>query len=120
MEKLIETFKKYSKFDTVSKRSEYWGVILISWGIALGAWLMFAIASGSLIYTLGGVGSIVSGAFLIAALAISLLLLWVGIATTVRRCKDAGINPWFTAAVFIPYIGWIAAVVIGVLETKKS
>lgn len=120
MDKLIETFKKYSKFDALATRSEYWGVILVSWGIAAAAWLSFAIISGSLIYTLGTAGSVLSTAFLMSALAISLLLVWVGIATTVRRCKDAGINPWFTAAVFIPYVGWIAVIVIGVLETKKS
>ena len=49
----------------------------------------------------------------------TVLFTWVSIATTVARCRDSGINPWFTLACFIPYIGTIVAIVIGCLKSKE-
>ena len=45
---------------------------------------------------------------------------WLAIAATVRRCKDADINPWWTLATLIPYINFIPWIVIGVLPTVKK
>jgi uncharacterized membrane protein YhaH (DUF805 family) len=42
------------------------------------------------------------------------------IATSIRRCRDAGINPWFTLSFLLPYINFIVFIVFGVLKTDKS
>lgn len=108
---MIEIFKKYSNFDRTASRSEYWGVLLSVMVISF-----VAIIIGSLFIAAGALG-MVPGVLLI--LAVAVLATWVDIATIVARCRDAGINPWFTLACFIPYIGWIVMIVIGCLETKR-
>ena len=103
---------KYLKFSGVANRSEYWGVILVSWLIAfLAGMLMIGFAAA------GQFGAIV-GIFM--AFAVVVLTSWAGFATTARRCRDADINPWFTLTLFVPYVNFIALIVFGVLDTKAK
>jgi len=109
---MIEIFKKYSDFTRTATRSEYWGVLLSLFG------LTFLLAIVSIAFMAGGwVGAVLGIPLLLVGMV---LLTWVSIATTVARCRDAGINPWFTLACFIPYIGTIVMIVLGCLATKKE
>ena len=108
---MIEIFKKYSNFGRTASRSEYWGVLLSVFGIS------FVSVIISAVLMIGGVFGIVLGIALLLATVV--LSTWVDIATIVARCRDAGINPWFTLACFIPYIGTIVMIVIGCLKTKE-
>jgi uncharacterized membrane protein YhaH (DUF805 family) len=45
---------------------------------------------------------------------------WLMLATTIRRCHDAGINPWFTVLLLVPYIDFIVFIVFGCLSTEKK
>jgi uncharacterized membrane protein YhaH (DUF805 family) len=49
-----------------------------------------------------------------------LIIVWTLLSTTARRCRDAGINPWFSATILIPWIAVIAVIVFGCLKTEKS
>lgn len=100
---------KYFKFDGLATRSEYWGVQLVG----LGLLLVLMLVSGILLSFAAIVG-------IILILAVVVSYIWVVLATTVRRCRDAGINPWWTASTLIPYIGFIPWIVIGVLSTVKN
>jgi uncharacterized membrane protein YhaH (DUF805 family) len=91
----IEKYKKYFVFEGKATRSEYWGVSLICYVLALPA-LFFA-------GILGG-----------------MIIIWTLLCTTARRCRDAGINPWFSATILIPWIAIIAVVVFGCLKTEKE
>jgi uncharacterized membrane protein YhaH (DUF805 family) len=91
----IEKYKKYFAFDGKASRSEYWGVSLICYVLALPA-LFFA-------GILGG-----------------LAIVWTLLSTTARRCRDAGINPWFSATILIPWIAVIAVIVFGCLKTENE
>jgi uncharacterized membrane protein YhaH (DUF805 family) len=42
------------------------------------------------------------------------------LATAIRRCRDAGISPWFTLSFLVPYINFIVFIVFGVLNTDKD
>lgn len=108
---MIEIFKKYSSFERTATRSEYWGVLLSLFGLSI------VLALVSLMFMAAGwFGAIVG----VPALLVGMILgTWVSIATTVARCRDAGINPWFTAACFIPYIGTVVMIVIGCLKSKE-
>lgn len=108
---MIEIFKKYSNFSRRATRSEYWGVLLSVFALS------FISAILGVIFMLGGPLGVVLGIVLI--LATMVLSTWVDIATIVARCRDAGINPWFTLACFIPYIGTIAIIVFGCLKTEE-
>lgn len=108
---ITNTFSRYSNFNGRASRSEYWGVMLVSLVLLFVAWTLgfMFIAFGSF---WAGFGGIVLFAGLVG-------WLWLGIATTVRRCHDAQINPWFTMATVLPYVGWIVIVVLGCLESKE-
>lgn len=104
--------EKYFKFSGTAIRSEYWGVFFINM-----AMLAIATLAGT---ALGGMGDV--SAFFGAALVIAALVayIWVLVATTVRRCRDADINPWFTALIFVPYVAVVVNILFGCLPSKKS
>jgi uncharacterized membrane protein YhaH (DUF805 family) len=108
---MIEIFKKYSNFERTATRSEYWGVFLSTMALAFVVGII-----GAVFMVIGTVGIVFGALVILAAVVISL---WINIATIMARCRDAGINPWFTLACFIPYIGWIVVIVIGCLESKE-
>ena len=91
----IEKYKKYFVLHGKSTRSEYWGISIICYVLALPA-LFFA-------GILGG-----------------LIIIWTLLSTTTRRCRDAGISPWFSATILIPWIAVIAVIVFGCLKTEKK
>lgn len=100
----------YFKFEGTATRSEYWGVTFISIAVLAAVALLAVLCAGV-------IGSAAAGLITIAVL---LAGIWATVATTVRRCRDAGINPWFTALVFIPYVAVPACIVFGVLPTATT
>lgn len=103
--------EKYFKFDGIASRSEYWAVNIIGSVLAMVAITVGAvISSGANIALLG----------LVIILVSSVVLTWALIATGARRCRDAGINPWWVLAQIIPYVGFVVWIVIGVLQTKQE
>lgn len=109
--------EKYFNFQGVSTRSEYWAVMIIATvlgfigGMIGGFILGFGGSAGSTLAVIFG------GLVLLAAVVASA---WVTIATCVRRCRDAGINVWWTLGACVPYVGWIVAIVIGCLKTDEQ
>lgn len=103
---------KYLKFSGVASRSEFWAVQLIAVPIFF---LLMMVAVG--IAALGTSGLVASGFFIVISM---FMTGWLTISTTARRCRDAGINPWFTLAVFVPYVGLIPWIVFGCLKTHKE
>lgn len=111
MENLM-TYKQYLTTEGKATRSEYWGVYLSTWLILAVVTMLF------FVFTLTGIVGIIIGSFLM--IATSILLTWAMIATAIRRCRDAGINPWFTLSFLVPYINFIVFIVFGVLNTDKD
>lgn len=91
----IEKYKKYFVLDGKASRSEYWGISIICYVLALPALFFAGILGGSII-------------------------IWTLLSTTARRCRDAGINPWFSATILIPWIAVVAVIVFGCLKTEKK
>jgi len=108
---MIETFKKYSVFSGTATRSEYWGVIFVTWAISMAVGLL-----ALLFMSIGTVGLIVG---LIVLLALIVFNIWLNLATIIRRCRDADINPWFVLTLLIPYVGFVAMIVFGCLSSKN-
>lgn len=104
---------KYLSFDGFSTRSEYWGVTVI---ITLA--FFFLIVVGTVFMGLGTSLAIIAGGFVI--LAATAMYIWYFLAVTVKRCRDADINTWWTAACFIPYLGCIPWIVFGCLPSVKK
>jgi uncharacterized membrane protein YhaH (DUF805 family) len=105
--------EKYFSFYGSATRSEYWGVQIISYIV----FFVFAMVAALISTALGPSGVIAVGVFIFLLIV---PLTWIVMATTARRCRDAGINPWFTAAIFIPYLAIIPWIVFGCLSTVKG
>lgn len=48
------------------------------------------------------------------------LMFWGNLMSIIKRCRDAGINTAWTIAIFLPYVGLLAWLVISFLKTKES
>ena len=102
----------YFSFQGTSTRSEYWAINLCSYVVLLLAGLVSALSM------MAGIFGIMFG--IIFILAVVLGLTWLVFAVTVRRCRDIGINPFFTLALLIPYIAIIPFIVFGCLKSKET
>jgi uncharacterized membrane protein YhaH (DUF805 family) len=111
METLLN-YKLYLSTDGKATRSEYWGVYLSTWLILAIVTLLF------FVFTLTGNVGVIIGSIIM--LVTSATLTWVMLATAIRRCRDAGINPWFTLSFLLPYVNFVVFVVFGVLNTDKD
>jgi len=112
MMKTLQNYKQYLTIEGRATRSEYWGVYLSTWLILAMVTLLF------FILTLAGMVGIIIGSIVMLVTAITLT--WAMLATSIRRCRDAGINPWFTLSLLVPYINFIVFIVFGVLNTEKD
>ena len=112
MMETLQNYKQYISIEGRATRSEYWGVYLGTWLILALITLVF------FVLTLTGAVGIVIGSIIM--LLTSATLTWALIATAIRRCKDAGISPWFTLSFLVPYINFIVFIVFGVLNTDKD
>jgi uncharacterized membrane protein YhaH (DUF805 family) len=108
----LQHYKQYITTEGRATRSEYWGVYLSTWLILAIVTVLF------FILTLTGMMGIVIGSIIMIVTALTLT--WAMLATAIRRCKDAGISPWFTLSFLVPYINFIAFIVFGVLNTDKD
>jgi len=105
--------EQYFKFDGTAPRSEFWAVTIIN-AICAIILILAAVAIMSL------EGAFAVGLGVIALIATIVASYWVTVATCIRRCKDAGINPWWTLAIVIPYVGSIVFIVLGCLKTDEG
>lgn len=108
----MEKYLNYFNFEGRATRSEYWGVNII------GYLLLIPVALIGALFTLGGImGAVVGG---LAILTGVVGLTWAVLATTARRCRDIGINPWFAGTILIPYVALIPWIIFGCLKTEKE
>ena len=95
---------KYFDFTRLATRSEFWGVFVAN--IVLPSVVLFALMMNApelvLLWMLG---------FLALVVAV--------LATTVSRIRDTGNNVLWILVCLIPYIGFVAWIVFGCLESKK-
>ena len=104
--------KQYFRFEGTAKRQEYWAVIILAYvlsfslGFIMGG-LMVTGATGLYLGVIGLIAVIVAG-------------FWVQLATTIRRCRDADISPWWTVLIYVPYINIVAIIVYGAIGSKES
>lgn len=96
--------KEYFKFDGTAKRQEYWAVIVLS---------IVAYAVGFIVLEGGGLGALIALVLFVGAF-------WAMLAVTVKRLRDAGLNPWWILAILIPYVGTIASIAFGIIGSKEA
>ena len=104
--------KKYLEFNGNASRSEYWGVYISAYIL-----LMFISLISIWLISAGTIGSVIGGVLIVISFV---FITWASIATAARRCRDAGINPWFTATLCIPYFAVVPWIIFGCLSTEKK
>lgn len=106
MDYFFTAFSRCTEFTGRSSRSEYWWFHGINTTLIFGAMLfafMLPEALGSLV--------------MIAAMLYAVVTCLPATAVTVRRLHDSGKSGWFILAGFIPYVGWLAMLVLCCLES---
>ncbi len=99
--------KKCFSFYGRAKRKEYWGVAIFLF--ILGVFLNIL-----------GISLLVLAPLTLLLFPILLIAIWLSLAITARRLRDAGINLWFMLLLLVPFVGFIAWIVFGCLPSKKK
>jgi uncharacterized membrane protein YhaH (DUF805 family) len=98
------------EFDGRINRGKFWAGIGVSWGVGL----IFAIAIGIVVAV--GSSVMVTIGFLLA-IVLQVVLIWMGLAISIKRWHDRGKSGWWVLITLIPLIGPIWALVeTGFLE----
>lgn len=97
--------KEYFDFNGVAKRQEFWAVHIVS--------ILVLVIAMAMLEGAGTLGALVALVALVAAL-------WVILAVSVKRLRDAGLNTWWVLVVLVPYVGTVATIVFGCLGSKES
>ena len=108
----MDDLTKYLSIEGKATRSEYWAPYLISWLISIPVTLLAAASSFT-----GKLGMILAGILL---LSYGIITCWIMFATVVRRCRDIGINLWFSGTLIIPYVNFIAFIAFGCLPADEN
>jgi uncharacterized membrane protein YhaH (DUF805 family) len=95
--------KQLFDFTRVADRGEFWAVQLITAVLQI---LLLSLMAGS------------SAVWLILIAMLAMIV--IQLSTLVARIRDTGNNVLWVLACFIPYIGLVAWIVFGCLETKKN
>lgn len=96
--------QQYFNFNGTAKRQEYWAVLIFS--------ILLLIAGMVLVEGASTASALLALGALVASL-------WLLLATTIRRLRDAGLNSWWVILIFVPYISVVAHIVFGVVASKE-
>ena len=111
---------KYFEFHGKISRSEYWATLVLS----LIAYLILAAIGGAtlgIVMALLGIDLVeVDKTAALVWVPLFIVLMWVWIATGVKRCRDADMNPLWLVLSVVPALSFIVLVVVGVMPTKKD
>ena len=112
--------KKYFDFQGKVSRSEYWTTLVVGFIAFIIAAVVIGAAAGVMIVLLGAqiVDSDRTGA--VISFPLFVVLIWVWLATGIKRCRDADISPLWLIASCFPVLSFITIIVIGVMPTKKD
>jgi uncharacterized membrane protein YhaH (DUF805 family) len=102
---------KYFNFAGYASRQQYWAVLAIVFAASFVVSTILTIVMVS-----GSSGAVIGGILMLAAVVVGI---WLQFAVGARRCRDAGINPWWVLTYLLPYVNIASFIVIGVLKTEQ-
>jgi uncharacterized membrane protein YhaH (DUF805 family) len=97
---LTENLKSHFSFNGSVPRSQYWVTMLIIFIVVTIVPSLFNVIDRLPV--------------LLITNTVIVTIVWVTLAVTAKRCRNCGLNPWWTAATLIPIIGLV------VTETTES
>ena len=114
----IKKYKKYFSFYGRAKRKEYWIVLLSTILPAL-----IAISFPLIMNLFTDSEYFIVASMIFAAIFFGLsapLLFWSVWATSTRRCRDMGINPWWVLLLLIPIVGGAFVIIYGCVRSSEN
>ena len=96
----------YFDFSGKATRKQYW--LFVLWSFIIGVVLGFIVSA---IFGQGQTANIIGNVCKLA-----LLLPSLGIAA--RRLRDGGFSPWLLLLVFVPFMGWLALLILYIMPSK--
>ena len=108
---------KYFSFSGKATRSEFWAINLI---VIFGGWIALI---GALVFSAGVAlaSETIGGLFVLSSFAAWFIgCLWLIIAVGIRRCRDAGISPFWIIPLVLPILFVIMTIILGVLPSEKE
>lgn len=93
MDYFIDAFRKYSDFNGIATRKQYWMFILF--------YIIFSIPLSVIDAFLG---------FMLLEAIFNLVVLIPSLSIAARRLHDIGRSGWWQILVFIPLLGWIVLI----------
>lgn len=105
---------QYFSFSGRSTRSQFWATEILN--------ILITMALALVVIVLATLLPEAVAPWVIGILGVPIFVAYVVVywATIARRCRDAGINPWFALTVMLPYVGLIAFIVFGCLPTDET
>lgn len=111
----VLALKNYAQFTGRAQRSEYWCVYLLL--IAL--YPIVVVLNVAVMYTIGH--NIYGGVVFVLLMLVSFLLMLVpSISVFVRRLHDIGHSGWWALTAFIPFVGFIPWIYVGLQDSQPG
>jgi uncharacterized membrane protein YhaH (DUF805 family) len=101
-----EVLKKYAVFTGRARRAEYWSFWLVNFVIIV------------VLSVVGGFLGRAVGSFLVGIYSLAVLVPHLAVA--VRRLHDTGKSGWWVLILLVPFVGWIALLILLVLEGQPG
>ncbi len=111
---------KYISFYGKAPRTEYWCVGLISFVLLFPAPFTLGIVLLSLLLENNELESIHYAVDIVkyVTAVLSLLAVFLFLSTSVRRCRDAGKNPWWMLLLIVPFVNIVLLILLGFLKSS--
>ncbi|WP_416900049.1 MAG: DUF805 domain-containing protein [Minwuia sp.] len=110
----IAVLKNYAVFQGRARRAEFWWFFLINLIISL----ILGTIDGALGFSTGPAGEDPQPGLLSSIYSLAVLI--PGLAVGVRRLHDTGRSGWWLLLYLVPILGWIALVVMWVLNSDEG
>ena len=91
----------FSVFGT-ARRRQFWAIVLLANIGAVGGRI-----------AVGSAGLDESSLIRFLSILAAIVGVWLILATSARRARDAGISPWWAAGMIVPFVGIVLLLVLG-------
>jgi uncharacterized membrane protein YhaH (DUF805 family) len=106
MESFLRPWRRYADFTGRSRRREFFAFYGVFYGLVFAAAFVLGWEEGAARYeSMGGIAMIV-------VVIVGFVPSW---AVKIRRLHDQDRSGWWSLATIVPYLGWIATLIIGLL-----
>lgn len=104
-------FSGYFSARGLASRKQFWTVMLLVFIANIFLHPLF----DAMLYQGGNADGIIE----IATFGTVVVTIWIALATSVRRAKDAGVSPWLAILMLIPGVSLVMLLVLGSMSSKS-